>query len=526
MSTVMTYPERETRTMTPTKLPDGYFETVYWLEKLKERNNETFMPLFFDKHRHLVIMGGGGSGKSIFAGDKVLQRCSTEEGHTWLVCRKVANTIRYSCFNQLVGQANEHYSDEIERIYGGDMRITFRNGSQIIFAGLDDVEKLKSIYNITGIWIEEASEISEQDFNQLDIRLRGETKYYKQIILTFNPVSILHWLKRRFFDKTDVKGNRLPKDITKLIRTHHSTYRDNRFLPEEDRKTLENFAYTDPYYYQVYALGQWGVLGKSVFDAQAISGRLLRLPKAHDRGRFEYTDYGTGIKGIRWTSDKDGWITIYSPVKERRHYVIGADTAGTGSDSFVGQVLDNFTGEQVSVLRHQFGEDEFAKQLYCLGVYYNDALIGVETNYSTYPVRELERLRYKKQYVRETFDNYTHKTRKSFGFETTSKTRPVIISNLITWARENIDSINDKVTLEEMLTFVRNEDFRPEAEEGAHDDCVMALAIAHYIRPQQKYQDEPQSGSGMKWTEDMLADYRRGNAEQKAIMRQMWGEPN
>ena len=189
-------------------------------------------------------------------------------------------------------------------------------------------------------------------------------------------------------------------------------------------------------------------------------------------------------------------------------------------------MLDNLTGEQVSVLRHQFGEDEFAKQLYCLGVYYNDALIGVETNYSTYPVRELERLRYKKQYVRETFDNYTHKTRKSFGFETTSKTRPVIISNLITWARENIDSINDKVTLEEMLTFVRNEDFRPEAEEGAHDDCVMALAIAHYIRPQQKYQDEPQSGSGMKWTEDMLSDYRRGNAEQKAIMRQMWGEPN
>ena len=78
MSTVMTYPERETRTMTPTKLPDGYFETDYWNEKLKERNNETFMPLFFDKHRHLVIMGGGGSGKSIFAGDKVLQRCSTE----------------------------------------------------------------------------------------------------------------------------------------------------------------------------------------------------------------------------------------------------------------------------------------------------------------------------------------------------------------------------------------------------------------------------------------------------------------
>ena len=214
--------------MTPTKLPDGYFETVYWYEKLKERNNETFMPLFFDKHRHLVIMGGGGSGKSIFAGDKVLQRCSTEEGHTWLVCRKVAKTIRWSCFNQLVGQAREHYPDDTERIYEGDMRITFRNGSQIIFAGLDDVEKLKSIYNITGIWIEEASEISEQDFNQLDIRLRGETKYYKQIILTFNPVSILHWLKRRFFDRVDKRGNALPKKRVSNRNWHQSVSNDQR----------------------------------------------------------------------------------------------------------------------------------------------------------------------------------------------------------------------------------------------------------------------------------------------------------
>lgn len=508
-------------TKTTIKLPDGYFETVYWYEKLKERNNETFMPLFFDKHRYLVIMGGGGSGKSIFAGDKVLQRCSTEEGHTFLVCRKVARTIRWSCFNQLIGQAREHYADELERIYEGDLRIVFKNGSQIIFAGLDDVEKLKSIYNITGIWIEEASEISEQDLNQLDIRLRGKTKYYKQIILTFNPISILHWLKKRFFD---MEG--LPEKKKKKIRTHHSTYKDNRFLPEEDREVLEEFKYTDPYYYQVYALGQWGVLGKTVFDAEAISGRLLRLPKHNGRGRFEYVDYGTGIKGIRWTEEKDGWITIYSPVRERRHYVIGADTAGTGSDSFVGQVLDNYTGEQVCVLRNQFGEDEFAKQLYCLGVYYNDALIGVETNYSTYPVRELERLRYKKQYVRETFDNYTHTTRKSFGFETTSKTRPIIISNLISWCRENIDSINDRTTLEEMLTFVRNEDYRPEAEAGAHDDCVMALAIAHFIRPQQKYSDDPQSGSGAKWTKDMRDDYRKGNAEQKALMRQMWGDPN
>ena len=219
---------------TQTKIPEGLFETVFWYEQLKARNNDVFLPLFFDTHRYLVMCGGGGSGKSICAGDIVLNRVTTEEGHTWLVCRKVAKTIRWSCFNQLVGQAHKYYEDEIEQIYEGDLRIKFRNGSQIIFAGLDDVEKLKSIYNITGIWIEEASEISEQDFNQLDIRLRGQTKYRKQIILTFNPISILHWLKRRFFDCLGKDGKLLPKKERDKIRTHHSTYAQQSRLHRKD----------------------------------------------------------------------------------------------------------------------------------------------------------------------------------------------------------------------------------------------------------------------------------------------------
>ena len=90
---------------------------------------------------------------------------------------------------------------------------------EILFAGLDDVEKLKSIHDITGIWIEEASEIEERDFDQLDIRLRGESRYYQQIILTFNPITITHWLKKRFFDRKDPR-----------VRTHRSTYKDNLII--------------------------------------------------------------------------------------------------------------------------------------------------------------------------------------------------------------------------------------------------------------------------------------------------------
>ena len=168
------------------------YDIVTWYEGLRETNNETFLPLFADTHRYLVLKGGGGSGKSIFAGRKVLERAVNEPGHRFLVCRKVARTLRESCFKQLLGQLAEFYPDSGYKANKSDLTISFQNGSEIIFAGLDDVEKLKSIYNITGIWIEEASELLEGDFNQLDIRLRGKTREYQQIILSFNPISIQH----------------------------------------------------------------------------------------------------------------------------------------------------------------------------------------------------------------------------------------------------------------------------------------------------------------------------------------------
>ncbi len=485
-----------------------------WYNNLRATNNETFMPLFADTHRHLVLKGGGGSGKSIFAGRKVLERCTSEAGHRFLVCRKVARTLRESCFNQLIGQLTEFYPDSGYKINRGDMRISFANGSTILFAGLDDVEKLKSIYNITGIWIEEASEITEGDFNQLDIRLRGETKYYKQIILSFNPVSMKHWLKSRFFDRRDER-----------VRTHESTYKDNRFLPEEDKRTLEAFKDIDEYYYTVYCLGMWGTTGKSVFDAKAIMRRLEEKIRPETCGYFEYDYDGLRITNIRFIEDRDGFIKLYKKPEAGVPYVLGGDTAGDGSDSFVGQVIDNRTGAQVAILRHQFDEDVYARQIYCLGMYYNTALVGVETNFSTYPVMELERLRYPKQYVRESVDDYTHKPKRSFGFWTGTKTRPIIISELIQAVREDITTVSDETTLEEMLTFVRGEDWKPQAEEGAHDDCVMALAIAHGIRPQQRYTKEVPGEAKKRWTRDMWEDYESADPAEREMLVKRWGPP-
>jgi phage terminase large subunit len=145
----------------------------------------------------------------------------------------------------------------------------------------------------------------------------------------------------------------------------------------------------------------------------------------------------------------------------------------------------------VAVLKHQFDADQYTKQMYCLGMYYKTALIGIEANFDSFPIMELQRLGYPKQYTREAQDTYTGRTEKRFGFKTTSLTRPTIISKLIEIVREHCETIYDRETLEELLTIVRNEKGRIEAPEGGHDDMMMALAIAHHIRDQVVFLNEP-----------------------------------
>jgi len=233
--------------------------------------------------------------------------------------------------------------------------------------------------------------------------------------------------------------------------------------------------------------------GKNVFDTAIILERLEHLAKPIKTGYFTYDYDGLRITNIKWVNDKSGYIKLYQLPTQNAftEFAIGGDTAGEGSDYFVGDVLDAKTGVQVAKLRHQFDPDQYTRQMYCLGKYYRDALIGIEANFDSYPIRELQRLGYPKQYVREAQDTYTGKTEKRFGFKTTSLTRPTIISRLIEVVREHCDTINDKDTLEELLTIVRNEKGRIEAPEGGHDDQLMSLAIAHEIREQVVFLNEP-----------------------------------
>lgn len=267
--------------------------------------------------------------------------------------------------------------------------------------------------------------------------------------------------------------------------------------------------------------------GRCAFDKAALVLRREQVrQEAWERGSFrlEYDAVGK-IRSWKWVPEKDGPVRIWKQPEPGVPYVLGGDTAGTGSDFFAAHVLDNRTGEQMAVIHHQFGERMFAEQVYCLGQHFNRALVGLEVNYSTYPEMVLEELGYPNLYVRQRYDNFTGKLIDAFGFETTRKTRPVIVDGLKDVAGQTIEAITDYDTLGEMLTFVYDEQWKPQAEEGEHDDLVMALAIAHAIRPQQRSTVEATASGSARWTEDMWEDYERAGAAEREQMLKLWGQP-
>jgi PBSX family phage terminase large subunit len=210
--------------------------------------NNAYIPLFGIQSRYLVLWGGSGSGKSVYASQKIVTRLITENRHRFLCIRKVATTLRSSVYQRFFDLIHDLGLLSEFDINKTEMRFTHRpTGNEILMVGLDDVEKLKSIEGITGVWVEEATELNESDFDQIDLRLRGETLNYKQIILSFNPIDESHWLKKRFFDSA-------PENAYTL----RTTFKDNHFIDDEYRRVLEQKASVSPNLYRIYYLGEWG----------------------------------------------------------------------------------------------------------------------------------------------------------------------------------------------------------------------------------------------------------------------------
>jgi len=204
--------------------------------------------------RYLVLYGGAGSGKSYFAAQKLVIRCLQDGRRRALVIRKVGRTLQASTFQQIRDVMEKADISHLAKFNRAQSDIFFTNGAAIISAGLDDSEKLKSIAGITDIWIEEATELNPEDFTQVDLRLRGEPVGYQQIMMTFNPISDRHWLKRHFFDNP-------PPEVVKELKIVRTTYLDN---PRIGGKYASALASLDERHRAIYERGEWGQLAKGL----------------------------------------------------------------------------------------------------------------------------------------------------------------------------------------------------------------------------------------------------------------------
>jgi phage terminase large subunit len=228
--------------------------------------NDAYRPHLTNLARVQIFFGGSSSGKSVF----LAQRCVTNllrGKRNYLVCRQVARTLRMSVFAEACSVISMWGVGEMFSINKSEMLITCTNGRQAAFVGLDDVEKLKSIRPAIGawtdIWIEEATETELASVKQLMKRQRGgSSKTKKRLTLSFNPILKSHWIYETYFKtigwaegQKEYQGEGLS-----ILKT---TYKDNRFLTPDDKKDLENEP--DKYFYNVYTLGNWGILGHVIF---------------------------------------------------------------------------------------------------------------------------------------------------------------------------------------------------------------------------------------------------------------------
>ena len=257
--------------------------------------------------------------------------------------------------------------------------------------------------------------------------------------------------------------------------------------------------------------------GNCVFDAELLTYRKSELEeqyksRPYKQGFFEYSwndeeskDYIIN-SSIKFIENPLGMIKIYEKPHNGRFYVLGGDTAGDGSDYNTGTMINNTTGKRVATVRTQANTDTYTYQMYCLGIYYNQALIGVEINFNIFTVIELQRLKYPHQYVREEYDNISKKMQQKFGWKTDRNTRPMIIATEQASIRDHIENYTDITMILECLSFIYDEDMRPDAMSGKHDDLLFSDMIAEAIRWQQKVETAPQKRLEGYFTSSELQD--------------------
>lgn len=231
-----------------------------------------------------LLIGGYGSGKSYHTAFKIILKL-LEEKRKALVVRQVYDTIQESCYDlfcEILDEMGLLTSNPYEYrknrnlvlTLKSPLRFNFHNGSKIIFKGLDKPEKVKSINNVSIVWLEECSEINFMAYEELLGRIRTPN-VSMHFILSCNPVGKENWVYTHFFVSLNDDGDEeVILDAERLyekkcivkngVYYHHSVPTDNPWLPWQYLKRLDGLQKFDQYLYMVARWGRFGATGTRV----------------------------------------------------------------------------------------------------------------------------------------------------------------------------------------------------------------------------------------------------------------------
>jgi len=235
--------------------------------------------VFSSKARELIVYGGAGSGKSFAIADKIVFRSVHESGLKGLVIRKTLPSLRNTCISLIEERAE--VAGIPYKLNKFEMTATLGRNCTLLYLSCNDkaaVDKIKSITDVDFIWIEEATDLRDDDYKIIKGRLRGAGGGYKQLIMSFNPVGKFSWIYKRFFENK-TKSKKL-----------HYTVMDNQYLVDNDPEYIEDlksFKDTDPNYYDIYYLGKWGELEGIIFS----NWKIEEAPETYDE-IFYGLDFG------------------------------------------------------------------------------------------------------------------------------------------------------------------------------------------------------------------------------------------
>ena len=309
------------------------------------------------KGRYKVCKGSRGSKKSTTTAQWIIYNMMKYELANTLIVRRVFNTHKDSTYAQLKWAVHNLGVSHLWHFSKSPLEATYLpSGNKILFRGLDDPMSITSITVERGFlcwcWFEEAFQVMDEDsFNKVDMSIRGELPegYFKQIIITFNPWSEKHWLKRRFFDTID-------NDILAIT----TTYRCNEWLGEDDKLLFEKMKVNNPRRFAIEGDGNWGISEGLVYENWVIQDFDINNFKGN---RYNYCfaiDFG-------YTNDPTALICLFVDSKEDKIYIFDEHYQKGMSNKAIADMI-KYKGYEKEVIIADSSEPKSIDELRSLGI--------------------------------------------------------------------------------------------------------------------------------------------------------------